>query len=117
MSTFWPVRYADDRLLSQNSPKKPSTRLDFCAHLQGICPVLNSSIPAPGQKAVEGGHRANRIASLRSADALACRPMEESAADDLDSWNCLNAAFLLTDRRSTARRHRCRHTLQEWVAA
>jgi hypothetical protein len=43
---------------SQHSPKKPSTGLDFCAHLQGICLAPDSSIPVPGQKAVDGCHSA-----------------------------------------------------------
>ncbi len=56
IGTFSLGRCAEDRLLSQDSPQRRSTRLDFCAHLQGICLASDSSIPVPRQKAVDGDH-------------------------------------------------------------
>jgi hypothetical protein len=83
IGTFLLGRCADYRLLSQNSPKKPSTGLDFCTHLQGICLASDSSIPVPRQKAVDGGHWAKD----RRPDVVDGRVCFSSRATVLDeSW-------------------------------
>jgi hypothetical protein len=73
---FWLSRCADDRLLSHRSPKKPSAWPDFGGHLQRICPATDASIPALGQKAVDGCHSRKRSrAGRRRAHSLVSASM------------------------------------------
>ena len=93
---------ADSRLLAQKSPKKPSTRLDFCGHLQGICQGIALMIPAPSQKShwrvpcdAKGDvSRTSRVASLgircgSEADAVETPACTERAL----AWDWVRSPF------------------------
>jgi hypothetical protein len=54
MSGFWGSVFADSCQVSPDSPQKPPTPVDFCAHLQVIRKAVVLTIPPPGQKAVDG---------------------------------------------------------------